>query len=156
MIVSKWRLSPFIRSWMKYAFGGICYLLCLYLAVAFWWYRPGEVSYFEALIAFSSPQSTQDLLIIGTLIAYSIYGAAILMLLWNYIKARSMITRITILLLLLALALWVHFWGVVYWKQTLAASIWLYLLVLPILSTTLLFLLCLHNLFFLQARARKS
>lgn len=156
MNVSSWRIFPFLRSWMKYAFGGICYLLCLYLAIAFWWYRPGEVSYLEALIAFSSPQSTQDFLIIGTLIAYSIYAATVLMLLLDYIKARSTITRFTILFLLLALALWVHFWGVVYWKQTLAASIWLYLLVLPILSTTLLFLLYLHHLFFLQARARKS
>ena len=156
MNTSKWRPYTCLRSWMKYAFGGICYLLCLYLVIAFWWYRPGQISYFEALVAFCSPQSTQDLLIIGALIIYSMYAATVLMLLLHHVKARSMMTRVTILFLLLALALWVHFWGVVYWKQTLAASIWLYLLVLPILSTTLLFLLYLHNLFFLQARARKS
>jgi hypothetical protein len=155
MNIGKWQLHHLLRAWIKYAFGGICYLLCLYLAIAFWWYRPGQISYFEALVAFSSPQSTQDFLIIGALTIYSMYAATVLMLLLSHAKARSIMTRSTIFFLLLALALWVHFWGVVYWKQTLAASIWLYLLVMPILSSTLLFLLCLHNLFFLRARVRK-
>lgn len=141
---------------MKYAFGGACYLLCLYLAVALWWYKPGQISYVEAMIAFCSPQSRQDFLIIGALTIYSMYAATVLMLLLDHVKDRSIVTRATTVCLLLALALWVHFWGVVYWKQTLAASIWLYLLVLPIPCSTLLFLLWLHNLFFLQAKARKS
>lgn len=156
MSTSKKRSCPHLRSWMKYAFGGTCYLLCLYLAIALWWYRPGQVSYFEAMVAFCSPQSRQDFLIIGALIIYSMYAATVLILLFDYVKDRPKVTRAITVCLLLALALWVHVWGVVYWKQTLAASIWLYLLVLPILSSTLLFLLWLHNLFFLQAKARKS
>lgn len=156
MNIGKWQPYPNPRSWMKYVFGGVCYLLCLYLAIALWWYRPGQISYVEAMVVFCSPQSRQDFLIIGVLIIYSIYAATVLMLLLSHVKGRSIMTRATTLFLLLALALWVHFWGVVYWKQTLAASIWLYLLVLPILSSTLLFLLWLHNLFFLRAKARKS
>lgn len=156
MNTSEWRPRPHLGSWMKFVLGGVSYLLCLYLAIALWWYRPGQISYVEAMVAFCSPQSRQDFLIIGALIIYSMYAATVLMLLLDYVKDRSIATRATIVCLLLALALWVHFWGVVYWRQTLAASIWLYLLVLPILSSTLLFLLWLHNLFFLQAKVRKS
>ncbi len=156
MNTSKWRLCLHLRSWVKFAFGGACYLLCLYLSIALWWYRPGQVSYFEAMVAFCSPQSRQDFLIIGALIIYSMYAATVLMLLLDYVKDRSMVIRATTVCLLLALALWVHFWGVIYWKQTIAASIWLYMLVLPILSSGLLFFLWLLDLFFLRANARKS
>jgi hypothetical protein len=149
---------PFILSttWLKYALSGLCYLGCLYLAIALWWYKPGEVSYFDALIAFTSPASAQDYFIIGVVIAYSFYAGAVLMLLLNAAKYRSKMSRVLIYALLVGLALWAHIWGVIYWKQTPAASIWLYLLVLPILSSTLLALLALVDLFFPQARARKS
>ena len=145
----------FSTTWLQYALGGLCYLGCLYLAIALWWYKPGEVSYFEALIAFASPASVQDYFIIGAVIAYSFYAGAILVTLFNAAKYRSKISRVLIYALLVGLALWAHIWGVIYWKQTLAASIWLYLLVLPILSSALLTLLALIDLFFPQARARK-
>jgi len=148
---------PFILSttWLKYVLSGLCYLGCLYLAIALWWYKPSEVSYFKALIAFASPASAQDYFIIGAVIVYSFFGGTALLLLINAAKYRSKMSRVLIYALLLGLALWTHIWGVVYWKQTLAASIWLYLLVLPILSSALIALLALIDLFFPQARARK-
>lgn len=156
MNITKRQSRTFLRSRVIYIAGGICYLVCLYLAIALWWYRPGEISYFEAMAAFCSPQSLQDYMIIGAVIIYSIYGSASLILLSVYIEGKSIGIRVITSLLLVLLAIWVHVWGVIYWKQTIAASIWLYMLVLPILSSGLLFFLWLLDLFFLRARVKKS
>lgn len=156
MKIIKQQFRTFFRPTVTYVAGGLSYLLCLYMAIALWWYRPGEIGFFEAMAVFCSPQSLQDYFIVGAVIILSIYGGAVLMILFSYTKGRPLVVRVITFSLLVLLAIWVHVWGVIYWKQTIAASIWLYMLVLPILCSGLLILLRLLDLFYPRARARKS